>query len=126
MQVRLAQLAGTPPPPTATHTATIVQGSSGVDEAIVQEMLSKLQGLQHEFDALRNEISKLFRDFQDSLNGKADIEALQNLERLLLERINEILDQLAKKFADKKDTKKALKLLEKQLKNLYDLFMSSR
>jgi hypothetical protein len=39
-------------------------------------MLSKLQGLQHEFDALRNEISKLFRDFQDSLNGKADIEAL--------------------------------------------------
>lgn len=43
-----------------------------------------------------------------------------------MERINEILDQLAKKFADKKDTKKALKLLEKQLKNLYDLFMSSR
>jgi hypothetical protein len=41
---------------------------------------------------LRNEISKLFRDFQDSLNGKADIEALQNLERLLLERINELLD----------------------------------
>ena len=36
------------------------------------------------------------------------------------------MDQLAKKFADKKDTKKALKLLEKQLKNLYDLFMSSR
>jgi len=33
---------------------------------------------------------------------------------------------LSKKFADKKDTKKALKLLEKQLKNLYDLFMSSR
>lgn len=125
MQIRLAQLAGQPPPPTATHTATIVQ-SSGVDEAIVQDLLAKLNALQHEFDSLRNEISKLFRDFQDSLNGKADIEALQNLERLLLERINEILDQLAKRFADKKDTKKALKLLEKQLKNLYDLFMSSR
>ena len=118
-------MAGQPPPPTATHTATIVQ-SSGVDEAIVQDLLAKLNALQHEFDSLRNEISKLFRDFQDSLNGKADIEALQNLERLLLERINEILDQLAKRFADKKDTKKALKLLEKQLKNLYDLFMSSR
>jgi hypothetical protein len=33
---------------------------------------------------------------------------------------------LTKKFADKKDTKKALKLLEKQLKNLYELFMQSR
>jgi DNA repair exonuclease SbcCD ATPase subunit len=88
--------------------------------------LAKLQALQQEFDNLRNEISKLFRDFQDSLNQKADIEALQNLERLLLDRINELLEQLTKKFADKKDTKKALKLLEKQLKNLYDLFMSQR
>ena len=75
--------------------------------------MAKLQALQQEFDNLRNEISKLFRDFQDSLNQKADIEALQNLERLLLDRINELLEQLTKKFADKKDTKKALKLLEK-------------
>ncbi len=36
------------------------------------------------------------------------------------------MDQFSKKFADKKDTKKALKLLEKQLKNLYDLFVSNR
>jgi len=31
---------------------------------------------------------------------------------------------LTKQFADKAETKKALKLLERQLKNLYDLFMS--
>jgi hypothetical protein len=37
-----------------------------------------------------------------------------------------LLEQLSKKFADKKDTKKALKLLEKQIKNLYDLIMSMR
>jgi chromosome segregation ATPase len=43
-----------------------------------------------------------------------------------LDRINELLEQLSKKFADKKDTKKALKLLEKQIKNLYDLIMSMR
>jgi len=97
-----------------------------VDESIIQDLLSKLNALQAEFDSLRNEISKLFRDFQDSLNGKADIEALQNLERLLLDRINEILDQMSKKFADKKEIKKALKLLEKQFKNLYDLFLASR
>ena len=47
-------------------------------------------------------------------------------QRQFLDRINELLEQLSKKFADKKDTKKALKLLEKQIKNLYDLFMSSR
>lgn len=77
MQIRMAQLAGQPPPPTATHTATIIgPQNTGVDESIIQDLLAKLNSLQHEFDSLRNEISKLFRDFQDSLNGKADIEAL--------------------------------------------------
>ena len=77
MQIRMAQLAGQPAPATSTHTATIIQAQgSGVDEQIIQDLLAKLAALQQEFDSLRNEISKLFRDFQDSLNGKADIEAL--------------------------------------------------
>ena len=41
-----------------------------------------------------------------------------------MDRINEIVKALTKQLADKNDTKKALKLLERQLKNLYDLFMS--
>lgn len=41
-----------------------------------------------------------------------------------MERINEIVKALTKQLADKNDTKKALKLLERQLKNLYDLFMT--
>ncbi len=38
--------------------------------------------------------------------------------------MNEIVKALTKQLADKNDTKKALKLLERQLKNLYDLFMA--
>lgn len=39
-------------------------------------------------------------------------------------RLNDIVAALTKQFADKAETKKALKLLERQVKNLYDLFMS--
>jgi hypothetical protein len=47
MQIRMAQLAGTPPPPTSTHTATIIQSQgSGVDESIIQDLLAKLAALQ--------------------------------------------------------------------------------
>lgn len=74
-------------------------------------------------DSLRNEFAKWVKEFQDSLNSKADIEALSNLEKLLMDRLNEIVKALTKQLADKNDTKKALKLLERQLKNLYDLFM---
>jgi hypothetical protein len=35
-----------------------------------------------------------------------------------------VVKALGKQFADKGDTRKALKLLEKNLKNLYDLYMS--
>ena len=58
------------------------------------------------------------------MNTKADLDTLQQLEKSLLERINDIVKALTKQLADKNDTKKALKLLERQLKNLYDLFMS--
>ena len=42
----------------------------------------------------------------------------------MLDRLNEIVKALTKQFAEKNDTRKALKLLEKNLKNMYDLFMS--
>lgn len=41
-----------------------------------------------------------------------------------MNRLNDIVNALTKQFADKVETKKALKLLERQLKNLYDLIMS--
>lgn len=77
-----------------------------------------------EIENLKNEFAKWLKEMQDSLNGKADLDALSNLEKLIMERINEIVKALTKQLADKADTKKALKLLERQLKNLYDLFMS--
>jgi hypothetical protein len=50
--------------------------------------------------------------------------ALIELENNIMLRLNDIVAALTKQFADKAETKKALKLLERQLKNLYDLFMS--
>jgi hypothetical protein len=61
---------------------------------------------------------------QDQLNQKTDIETVKALENSLLERLNEIVKALSKQFADRNDTRKALKLLEKNLKNMYDLFIN--
>ena len=98
----------------------------GLDDGQYRDLSGRINQLQAEIDNLRNELSKWLKEFQDSLNSKADLEALQNLERLLLERLGEMVKGLTKQLADKNDTKKALKMLEKQLKNLYDIFMQSR
>ena len=96
----------------------------GDDIGLYKDLTARMNQMQAEIDALRNEFAKWIKEFQDSLNGKADLDALHNLERLLLERLGEMVKGLTKQLADKNDTKKALKMLERQLKNLYDLFMS--
>lgn len=61
---------------------------------------------------------------QDGLNNKVDISSLLELEKSLMDRLNDLTKALTKQFADKSETKKALKLLERQLKNLYDVCLS--
>lgn len=46
------------------------------------------------------------------------------MEKTILDKLSELVKAFTKQFADKNDTKKALKLMERQLKNLYDLVMS--
>ena len=41
-----------------------------------------------------------------------------------MERLDNLVKSLIKQLADKNETKKALKLLERQLKNFYDLYVS--
>ena len=62
---------------------------------------------------MKNEFARWLKEFQDNLNHKADYDALTNLERMLIDRMNEIVKALTKQLADKNDTKKALKLLER-------------
>lgn len=44
---------------------------------------------------------------------------------MILEKINEVIRAFTKQFADKNDTKKAIKLLERQIKNLFDIIMQN-
>ena len=99
-------------------------GSGGVSEAQFRALEARVAALENELHSLKNEFAKWMKELQDALNGKADLSSLTELEKLLMERLNEIVKALTKQFADKNETKRALKLLERQLKNLYDLFMS--
>ena len=69
--------------------------------------------MQNEINNLRNDFSKWIKELQDALNGKADVSQLAELDRSIMERIDNIVKGLVKQLADKNDTKKALKLLER-------------
>jgi hypothetical protein len=50
---------------------------------------------------------------EEMVNRKPDLETLGNMERAIYEKLNEIVRALTKQLADKSETKKALKLLER-------------
>lgn len=98
--------------------------SSGIDAGALSEIERRLSNLEDKFNQLQDLFARWMKDMQDALNGKADISALNELEKLLQDRLNEIVKALTKQFADRAETKKALKLHERQLKNMYSLMMN--
>ena len=75
------------------------------------------------YAALETKVS--FNDLYNELHKKADINGLKALEASLL-RLNDLINDLANQFADRSENDKAHKLLQKNPKNLYDLFMSMK
>ena len=60
---------------------------------------------------------------QNELEKKADLAALDYL-RESIEKLNELVNDFVNQFADKTQNDREHKLLQKQLKALYDLIMS--
>lgn len=58
-----------------------------------------------------------FRELEESLAKKAGLDKLKELEEMLLLKLRELADEFSKRFADKSETKRALKFLEKLIKD---------
>lgn len=99
-------------------------GTGGVSEERFMELVARVDKLEADLAALRDLFANWQKTFQDELNTKLDKNALAEFESTIMIRLNDIVAALTKQFADKAETKKALKLLERQVKNLYDLCMS--
>lgn len=107
--------------------APVVEQSNqnqGMNEQQLRNIMGRIENVENDFEMFKQEFSRWIKEMQDSLNNKAELDTVRALENSLLERLNEIVRALSKQFADKTDTRKALKLLEKNLKNMYDLFMN--
>ena len=96
----------------------------GLDGQVIQGLEDKIQALRDDFEKFKEDVMKWLKDLQDALDNKADITALKELEKYLLGQIDDLAAACDKKYADKNETKKALKALEKQIKNLFDLLMN--
>lgn len=94
-------------------------------EQMISDPMARIEALEARCGNLQFELNNKVnvQDLWNELRKKADINDLKALEASLI-RLNELINDLANQFADRHENDKAHKLLQKNLKNLYDLFMS--
>lgn len=92
---------------------------------MISDPLERILALENKFEQLRAEMNNKVnvQELYNELIKKADINDLKALEASLI-RLNELINDLTNQFADRVENEKAHKLLQKNLKNLYELFMS--
>lgn len=90
-----------------------VDTKSTVDDQAVKDVSARTSDLEAALENLKGEFSHWMKILQDALNGKADKNQLTDLENSILFKLNDIVAAMTKTLADKADTKKALKLLER-------------
>ena len=94
-------------------------------EKLISDPMERIIALETRCDNMQIDLNNKVSvsDLYNELLKKADINGLKALEASLL-RLNDLINDLVNQFADKVENDKAHKLLQKNLKNLYDLFMS--
>jgi hypothetical protein len=72
-----------------------------------------------EVEKLKEELLVILRDLMDKLSQKVDKDELWKSEHALLKKLDEVVEALLKKLADKGETKKALVFLEQKVKEIF-------
>jgi len=94
-----------------------------VDMGAMSDLRDKIDSMKTEFDKFRDEIYKLIDEIEKELQNKVDLDTLWTVENKLLEKLDQLSAALGKKFADKAETNKGFKNLEKQLNELLLLYV---
>lgn len=87
------------------------------------ETRSEIQSIRDQLSHFESQLQAVIHTNQTS-QEPVQQQDLQELETLLLQRMHDMLQNQSKLYADRQESKKAFKLIERQVKNLFDLVMS--
>lgn len=62
-------------------------------------------------------------DLREEMKGQFERNSTSELEAKMTERMNDVVKALTKSMADRNDTRKNFRILEKQVKNLFEIVM---
>lgn len=102
------------------------QKGQNIDMSKFKEIEKSIKKVVKDMDVTRLEQDQKVDTVRQQVISKADIGELRGIEEKVMEKLTEIVDALVKKFADKKDTRQNFKILERQIKNLFELLLQQK
>ena len=98
---------------------------AGYDLVMVVNIMLKIQQegkeLKEKTDKSSKDLWQKIKELEENLNKKVSIEKLKELEDMLLQKLREMYEEMIKRFADKNETKKSLKYLEKLIRENFSI-----
>jgi len=84
-------------------------GASDLDLQRLDELEKNFNDHLNDYNKFKDEVIRMLTELQNQLNNKVDHDKMSDLERLLMEKLQETNEHMLGRMADKKDTKKNLK-----------------
>lgn len=86
----------------------------------IKKLWAAIDELKGMLERLGKELRIRLKELENRLNDSISSQVLSDFEKSIISRLDEATDNLAKKFADKQETRKALRHLDKLIRGLYE------
>lgn len=110
------------------NISKITTAQKGKNDGLDQERLKNaehtIKTLTKDVETLKKDHVKKMEELLKSIYFKCDKTELASLESKFLDNLEDLVQSMYKKFSDKAETTENLQILDKQIKNLFELVMS--
>mmetsp|Transcript_31003 Transcript_31003/g.35401 ORF Transcript_31003/g.35401 Transcript_31003/m.35401 type:complete len:363 (-) Transcript_31003:467-1555(-) len=105
--------------------STNVQKSKSdvIDQEKLKNAENNIKTLVRDIDQIKQDLSKKVEEIMKSIYFKCDKVDVNSLETKILDNLDDLVQSMYKKFSDKNETKENLIILDRQIKNLFDLLL---
>lgn len=106
--------------------STNVQKSKSdvIDQEKLKNAENNIKTLVRDIDQIKQDLSKKVEEIMKSIYFKCDKVDVNSLETKILDNLDDLVQSMYKKFSDKNETKENLIILDRQIKNLFDLLLN--
>lgn len=94
---------------------------SGSNEDTTEHLMNDIKSVTNTIFAIKSSLHKELADLKEDVSKGFQTNSTAVLEDKLNERINDSVKALTRQSADRLETKKSLRVLEKQLRNIFDI-----